>query len=89
MISETHSCDMYLIDSHAPLQLSKHFPLSPSSDSCLSKIHMKTCGEESDIEELFAIPTKFRNQLLLFHYHKIAIAQNYERKLISFIECIL
>ena len=57
-----------------------HSPFSPFSDSCLSKIRMKTWGEEPYTEKLRAIPTKFRNKLLTFHCRKIAIAQNYERE---------
>ena len=57
-----------------------HCPFSPFSDSCLSKTSMKTWDEESYIEELHVIPTKFRNKLLSFHCRKIAIAQNYERE---------
>ena len=64
------------------------FPFSPFSDSCPPKIRVKTWGDKSDTEELYASPTKFRNKLLLFHYRKTAIAQTYERKLIPFIECI-
>ena len=52
-----------------------HFRFGPFSDSCLSEIRIKTWGEESYIEELHAIPTKFRNKLFSFH-----LAQNYERK---------
>ena len=57
-----------------------HFPFSLFSDKCPSKISEKTWGDASYIEELHAIPTKFRNKLLLNHYHKTGIAQNYERK---------
>ena len=45
-----------------------YFPFSPFSDNCLSKIRVKTWGEESYIEELHAIPAKFRNKLFSFHY---------------------
>ena len=62
----TCGCDMYLIHSYASLQLSNSFPFSQFSDSCQSKIRVKTWGEESCIEELYAIPTKSRNKLLLF-----------------------
>ena len=57
-----------------------YFPFNPFSDSCPSKIRVKTWSDKSYIEELHAIPTKFKNKLLLFHYRKIAITQNYERK---------
>ena len=51
-----------------------HFSSSPFSDSYSSKLRVKTWGEE-----IHAITTKFRNKLFLFHYRKIATAQNYER----------
>ena len=57
-----------------------NFPFSPFFDSCPSKIRVKTWGDKSYIEEPHVIPTKVRNKLLLFHYRKISITQNYERK---------
>ena len=57
-----------------------HSPLNPFSDSCLSKIPVKIWVEKPHIEELHAIPTKFRNKLLSFYYRKTAIAQNNERE---------
>ena len=48
--------------------------------SSLSKLPVKIWVDESYIEELYVIPIKFRNKLPSFHYRKIAIAQNYERK---------
>ena len=64
-------------------------PFNPFSDSCLSKVLVKTWIKEPYIGDLHAIPTKFRNNLLSFHYRKIAIDQNKnERETISFKECI-
>ena len=57
-----------------------HSLFNPFSDSCLSKIRVKTWIEEPYIGDLHAIPTKFTNKLLSFHYRKIAIAQNNERE---------
>ena len=57
-----------------------HSPFNPFSDRCLSKIHVKICVEESFAGDLHAIPTKFRNKLISFHYREIAIAQNNERE---------
>ena len=74
VVFETRSCDMYLIHSYSP------FPFSPFSDSCPSKIRAKTWGDKSYSEELQVILIKVRNKLLLFHYRKISITQNYERK---------
>ena len=79
VLFETRSCDMYLIHSYTPLQLPKLYSFSPFSDSCRSKIHVKTWGEESYIAILHAIPTTFGNNLLLVHNRKIAIAQNYKK----------
>ena len=74
--SQCHSkpvvVDMYLLDSYASLQILKSFqvPFNPFSNSCLSKIRMKIWVEEPYIGELHAVPTKFRNKLLSFHYLK-------------------
>ena len=83
MLFEARSCDMYLLLSYVPLQLSKSFqiPFNPFSDSCLSKIRVKIWVEELYIGELHAVPTKFRNKLLSFHCLKKAVAQNYEREI--------
>ena len=69
------------------LQLSESFqvPFNPFSDSCLSKVHVKTWDGEAYIWELHAVPIKFRNKWLPFHWLKIAVAQNYERE-INFIQ---
>ena len=91
MLLEACSCDMYLLQSYATLQILKSFqvPFNPFSNSCLSKIRMKIWIEEPHIGELHAVPTKFRNKLLLFHCLKNALAQNNEKKkLISFKEDI-
>ena len=71
---------IYLLHSYVPLQLLKSLqvPFNPFSDSCLSKIRVKIWDEEPYIGEPHAVPTKFRNKLLSFHYLKKAIAQNYE-----------
>ena len=83
MLFEACSCDMYLLHSYAPLQISKSFqvPFNPFSNSCLFKIHVKIWVEEPYIGELHEVPTKFRNKLLSFHYLKKAIAQNNEREI--------
>ena len=83
MLFETRRCDMYLLHSYVPLQLLKSLqvPFNPFSDSCLSKIRVKIWDEEPYIGESHAVPTKFRNKLLSFHYLKKAIAQNYEREI--------
>ena len=80
MLFEARSCDMYLLHSYVPLQLSKSFqvPFNPFCNSCLSKIRVKIWVEEPYIGELHAVPTKCRNKLLSFHYLKKEIAQNYE-----------
>ena len=72
MLFEARSYDTYLLHSYAPLQLSKYFevPFNTLSDSCLSKTRVKTWVEEPSIWELHAVPTKFRNKLLSFHYLK-------------------
>ena len=57
-----------------------HSTFNPFSDSCLSKIRVKTWVEEPYIGDLHVVPTKFRNKLLSFHYRKIAVAQNNERE---------
>ena len=45
---------------HMPLfSFQNNFPFSPFSDSCLSKISVKTWGDESYTEKLHATPTKF------------------------------
>ena len=82
MLLEARSCDMYLLHSYAPLQLSKSFqvPFNPFSDSCLSRIRVKIWVDEPNIGGLHAVPTKFRNKLLSFHFLKKAIAQNNERE---------
>ena len=66
-----------------PLQILKSFqvPFNPFSNSCLSKIRMKIWVEEPYIGELHAVPTKFRNKLLSFHYLKKPIAQNNEKEI--------
>ena len=80
---EARSCDMYLLHLYVSLQLLKSLqvPFNPFSDSCLSKIRVKMWDEEPCIEELHAVPTKFRNKLLSFHYLKKATGQNYEREI--------
>ena len=85
MLFEARICNMYLLHSYVPLQLSKSLqvPFNPFSDTCLSKTRVKIWDEEPYIGELHAVPTKFRNKLLLLHYLKKAIAQNYEIKLIQ------
>ena len=64
MLFEARTCDMYLLHSYVPLQLSKSFqvPFNQFSDSFLSKIRVKIWDEESYIGELHAAPTTFRNK---------------------------
>ena len=83
MLFKARNCDMYLLHSYIPLQLSKSLqvPFNSFSDSCLSKIRVKIWDEESYIGKLPAVTPKFRNKLLSFHYLKKAIAQNYEREI--------
>ena len=76
MLFEDRSCDMYLLHSYVPLQLSKSL-----LNICLSKIRVKIWDEEPYIGGLHAVPTKFRNILLSFHSLKKATAQNYEREI--------
>ena len=78
MLFEDRSCEIYLIHPYVPLQLSISFqvPLNPCSDSCLSKLCVKIW-----VEELHAVPTKFRNKLLSFYYLKKVMTQNYEREI--------
>ena len=54
MLFEARRCDVYLLHSYVPLQLSKSFqvPLNPFSDSCLSKVRVKIWVEEPYIGEL-------------------------------------
>ena len=80
ILSEVCSCDINLLDSYVPLQLLKSLqvPFNRFSDSSLSKVRVKIWGEEPDVGELHAAPTKFRYKLPPFHYLKKAIAQNYE-----------
>ena len=72
VLFKARSCDMYLLDSYVPLQLLKPLQVSFNSlfGSCLSKIRVKILKEEPYIGELHAVPTKFRNKLLSFHYLK-------------------
>ena len=74
---------MYLLHSFVPFQLSKSIQVcfNSFSDSCLSKIHVKIWDEETDIGQIHAVPTKFRDTLLSFHYLKKTIAENYEREI--------
>ena len=83
MLFKARSYDMYLLHSYDPLQISKSFQVAFNafSNSCLSKIRMEIWVEEPYIGELHAVPTKFRNKLLSFHYLKKAIAQNNEREI--------
>ena len=83
MLFEACSCDIYLLHSYAPLQISKSFqvPFNLFANSCLLKIRVKILVEEPYIGELYAVPTKFRNKLLSWHYLKKAIAQNNEREI--------
>ena len=80
ILSEVRSCDINLLDSYVPLKLLKSLQalFNPFSDSALSKVGVKIWGEEPDVGELHAAPTKFRYNLPSFHYLKKAIAQNYE-----------
>ena len=82
MLFESRGCDMYLLLSHVSLQLLKSLqvPFNRFSDSCLSKIPVKIWDEEPYIGELHAVPTKFKNKLLSFHYLKKPIVQIYERE---------
>ena len=83
ILFEACSCDMYLLHSYVPLQISKSFqvPFNLFSDNCLSKIRVKIWVEEPHIGELHAVPPKFSNKLLSCHYLKKAIAQNNEREI--------
>ena len=83
MLFEARSCDLYLLHSYVPLRLLKSLqvPFNPFSDSCLSEIRVKIWDEEPYIGELYAVPTKFRNKFLSFHYLIKAIDQNYEREI--------
>ena len=83
MLFEACSYDMYLFLSYDPLQISKPFQVAFNlfSNSCLSKIRMEIWVEEPGIGKLHAVPAKFRNKLLSFHYLKKAIVQNNEREI--------
>ena len=78
MLFEDRSCEIYLLHPYVPLQLSISFqvPFNPHSDSCLSKICVKIW-----VEELHAVPTKFRNKFLSFYNQKKVKDQNYEREI--------
>ena len=81
--SHCYSKPVAVICIYFPLQLSKSFqvPFNPFSDSCLSKMRVKTCDKEPQIWELQAVSIKFRNKWVPYHQLKIAIAQNYEREI--------
>ena len=83
MLFKARSCNMYLLHWYVPLQLLKSLqvPFNLFSDNCPSKICVKVWYEEPYIGEIHAVPTKFRNKLLSFHYLKKGIAQNYEREI--------
>ena len=82
MLFEACSYDIYLHLSYDPLQISKPFQVAfnPFSNSYLSKIRMEIWVEEPCIGKFHAVPTKFRNKLLSFHYLKKAIYQDNERE---------
>ena len=77
ILFEACSCDMYLLHSCSPLQISKSFqvPFSPFPNSCLFKMRVKIWVAEL----ILGNSKKFRNKLLSFHYLQKAIAQNNER----------